>query len=55
MKFKNFTQAYFLIKNNDTFANSLGKRAMVATAGGVLGALLFMNFWPTRIYAHDKI
>ena len=51
MKFKSFTQAYFLIKNNETYANSLGKRAMAATGASVLTAILFTNFWPSRIYA----
>ena len=55
MRFKNFTQAYFLIKNNDTYASSLGKRAMAATAGGICFSILFVNYWPQRIYAVDKI
>ena len=55
MKFKNFTQAYFLIKNNDTYAASLGKRAMASAAAGTILGLFFLQAWPSRIYANDRI
>ena len=55
MKFKNFTQAYFLIKNNPTYAHSLAARAQSAVFGGVIGFLLFNGFMTTRIPARDSI
>lgn len=55
MKYKNFTQAYFLIKNNDTYAYSLGKRAMAGAGGFVFLAIAFTHLWPSRFYARDQI
>ena len=55
MRFKNYTQAYFLIKNNPSYAYSLGERAKAIVAGGTLFSLFMMTLWPSRIYAPDKI
>lgn len=55
MKFKTFTQAYFLIKHNSSYGHSLGKRA--ATICGIWFSFwtgIYM-FWPRRLYATDKV
>ena len=55
MKFKNFTQAYFLIKNNPTYAGSLAARAQGVVFAGVVGFLLMNGFVTRRIPARDSI
>lgn len=55
MKFKTFTQAYFLIKYNGAYGHSLGKRATTIVG---LWFTLFTGlylFWPLRIHANDKV
>jgi hypothetical protein len=55
MKFKTFTQAYFLIKYNSSYGHSLGKRA--ATIVGIWFTYFtgVYMFWPRRIYAVDNV
>lgn len=55
MKYKTFTQAYFLIKNNSSYGHSLGKRAQAGTLGGFILGMTLLRFWPTRIPAEDKV
>ena len=55
MKFKTFTQAYFLIKNNPAYAKSLGDRAQGGVLAVVIAALAFEGFVHTRIPARDAI
>ena len=55
MKFKNFTQAYFLIKNNPTYANSLAMRGQAAIFGVVTSSLFFAGTYTSRIPADDKV
>lgn len=55
MKLKNFTQAYFLIKYNQSYGHSLGKRGFTIAA---LWSTFFVgvySFWPNRIYATEQI
>lgn len=55
MRFKNFTQAYFLIKNNACYAKSLGDRAQGAILGAVIGFLVFEGYIHTRLPARESI
>ena len=55
MKFKNFTKAYFLIKGNNTYGNSFGKRAMAMSGAAFIGAYVFWNVSNSRLEAHDHI
>ena len=55
MKFKKFTQAYFLIKNNPSYAKSLGDRAQGAIFGAVIAFLAVDGIMQTRIPARDSI
>ncbi len=55
MKFKNYTQAYFLINYNKSYAYSLLKRVESGTGYAYFAALTMYAFWPTRCYATEKI
>ncbi len=55
MKFKAFTQAYFLIKYNESYSHSLLKRADAYVGIIFVGGLFLYSFWPMRIYATEKI
>lgn len=55
MKFKKFTQAYFLIKNNETYTKSLSKRGQAVTLGVFLGGLFLWRVWPEKIHATEKL
>ena len=51
MRFKTFTQSYFLIKNNNNYQYSLIKRAAAVTNGVFIAGLALYFWWPERIYA----
>ena len=55
MKFKKFTQAYFLIQNNQAYERSLSKRGQAATLGIFLGGLFMWRFWPEKVYGTERI
>ncbi len=55
MKFKNYTQAYFLINYNNSYAYSLLKRVQCVTGYAYFTALTIYAFWPTRAYATEQI
>lgn len=55
MRFKTFTQAYFLIKNNHNYAHSLGDRAQNVIFWMCLGAVLVGTHLSLRIPANDNI
>lgn len=55
MRFKTFTQAYFLIKNNPNYAKSLGDRAQNVIFWSCLGAVWFLNSLKMGLPANDKI
>ena len=55
MKFKNFTQAYFLIKNNPSYSVSLSDRGQASALGGVLALMMMAAFMQSRIPAKDVI
>jgi hypothetical protein len=55
MKLKTFTQAYFLIKCNESYSHSLIKRAKAVTNSVFfLGIALFV-WYPPRFYAPERI
>lgn len=55
MKLKNFTQAYFLIKYNQSYGHSLGKRGFTIAALWSTFLVGVYSFWPNRIYATEQI
>lgn len=55
MKLKAFTQAYFLIKCNDAYKNSLIKRAKAVTNTLFVAGIGLYAWYPNRFYATDKI
>lgn len=55
MKFKTFTQAYLLIKNNSKYTYSLGERAKAVVFNGSIFTLGLYGFWTPRIKANDQI
>lgn len=55
MRFKPFTQAYFLIKNNPSYAKSLGDRGQNVTFWACLAAIVVFHSVNPRIPASDKI
>jgi len=55
MRFKTFTQAYFLIKNNGSYEHSLVKRAMANVNGFVLLGLCIYGWYPVRLPATESI
>ncbi len=55
MKFKTFTQAYFLIQHNNSYGHSLGKRATTIVGIWFTFFTGLYTFWPRRVYATDNI
>jgi len=55
MRFKTFTQAYFLIRCNDSYSHSLIKRAQAITNSLIVVAIGAYAWWPTRFPASDNI
>lgn len=55
MRFKTFTQAYFLIKNNSNYAHSLGDRAQNVIFWMCLAAVAVGTQINFRIPANDNI
>jgi hypothetical protein len=55
MRFKTFTQAYFLIKNNASYEHSLIKRAMASVNGIVIVGLCLYQWYPVRLPATESI
>lgn len=55
MKFKKFTQAYFLIKNNPSYAHSLGDRAQGGVLAAVVAGIWLYSWYTPRIPANDQI
>lgn len=55
MRFKTFTQSYFLIKSNSSYQTSLIKRAAAVTNGVVIAGLALYSWWPDRIYATEHV
>lgn len=55
MRFKPFTQAYFLIKTNPTYAKSLGDRVQAAIFWTCLGVVMCAQSWKFNLPANDKI
>lgn len=55
MRFKTFTQAYFLIKNNKTFTKSLGDRAENVVFWVSLIAVFAAHTIKPKLPANDKI
>ena len=55
MKFKAYTQAYFLIKNNSNFQYSLGKRGQAGALGATMIGLVLYAYWPTKVYGSETI
>jgi hypothetical protein len=55
MRLKNFTQAYFLIKCNNSYSYSLIKRAAAVTNFLVLVGVAGYFWYPSRIYSSEKI
>lgn len=55
MRFKTFTQAYFLIKNNPNYAKSLGDRAQTVIFWMCIGAVVVGTHMNMRIPAKDKV
>lgn len=55
MRFKNFTQAYFLIKCNSSYEHSLIKRAKAVVNTVVIAGIALYAWYPTRLYAVDKV
>jgi hypothetical protein len=55
MRFKTFTQAYFLIKNNGSYAKSLGDRAQNVVFWGSIAAIWFLNNVKPKLPANDNI
>lgn len=55
MKLKTFTQAYFLIKCNNSYSHSLVKRVKAVVNGFlILGTSLYI-WYPNRLYAPDHL
>mgnify|MGYP001296057418 CR=1 FL=1 len=55
VRFKTFTQAYFLIKNNNSYAKSLGDRAQNIIFWASLTSIWFVNSLKMGLPANDKI
>jgi len=55
MRFKTFTQSYFLIKCNSNYTNSLIKRAAAITNTVVVLGLAAYAWYPQRFYATERI
>lgn len=55
MRFKTFTQSYFLIKYNPTYTKSLGDRGQAVVFWVCLGAIWFMSSLKMGLPANDKI
>lgn len=55
MKFKTFTQAYFLIKNNSSYEHSLIKRAMANVNFIILVGLGIYIWYPLRVPAAETV
>lgn len=55
MKFKNFTQAYFLIKNNGNYTYSLGERAKTITFNGSIAAIIIWGAYRPKSKAPERI
>ena len=55
MKFKSFTQAYLLIKNNPTYTKSLGNRGQTVLFWGSILAIWFSNNIKGKLPANEKV
>jgi hypothetical protein len=55
MRFKSFTQAYLLIKNNPSYTKSLGARGQNVAFWGSIAAIWFFNNIKSKLPAHEKI
>jgi hypothetical protein len=55
MKLKTFTQAYFLIKNNESYSHSLVKRAKAVINGGLILGVSIYAWYPNRLYATEYV
>lgn len=55
IRFKTFTQAYFLIKNNKSFTKSLGDRAQNIVFWGSLFTIFVAHSIKPKLPANDKI
>jgi uncharacterized membrane protein len=55
MRLKTFTQAYFLIKHNSSYEHSLIRRAMANVNFFVLAGVAAYAWYPSRLYATEKI
>jgi hypothetical protein len=52
---KTFTQAYFLIKCNESYSHSLIKRAKAVTNSIVFVGIGLYAWYPCRFYATERI
>jgi hypothetical protein len=55
MRFKTFTQSYFLIRCNSSYEHSLIKRAAAVTNGVFFAGLFLYAWYPQRFYATERI
>ena len=55
MKFKSFTQAYLLIKNNPTYTKSLGNRGQTVLFWGSILAIWFSYNIKGKLPANEKV
>jgi len=55
LRFKTFTQSYFLIKNNKNYGKSLGDRGQAAVMFGCLMAVFVTAHTKLKLPANDRI
>lgn len=55
MKFKKYTQSYFLIKKNSTYGYSMGERAKAAVFNSTIAILGLYAAWNPKIPSNDEI